>query len=298
MESADLGALAIIVRAVRPTLIARHMGRAVQQLCLALVQQHDPALSEAAHGISQVKPYAVSGLLRIGTTQAILGHVLPEDRAWIRLVGLRAEIVSALDAFVQRNPATIELDHKLWYVEDVAWNPAKHPWAGRTTYAHLAAAHQQAAPPDELWFRFMTPTAFSSADLNIPLPDPVRIFDSLCQRWRALNTLPPGWDLPDLLTEFVRYFVPLTEYRASTAPLEMKSPEIGFCSDGVKFSVKRSVSVSPSMRNNNPDKAALLDQLNTQRDELAHALGLLADFAFYSGVGIKTTTGMGMVKVR
>jgi CRISPR/Cas system endoribonuclease Cas6 (RAMP superfamily) len=37
--------------------------------------------------------------------------------------------------------------------------------------------------------------------------------------------------------------------------------------------------------------------LKDRRDEaMARLLNLLADFAFYSGVGYKTTMGMGMVK--
>jgi CRISPR/Cas system endoribonuclease Cas6 (RAMP superfamily) len=39
-----------------------------------------------------------------------------------------------------------------------------------------------------------------------------------------------------------------------------------------------------------------LDTLNAQREDLARAVALLGDFAFFCGVGIKTTTGMGMVR--
>ena len=286
----DLGALVITLRAMRTLTIRQHMGRAAQQLCLSLVRRVDPALSDDLHATHQVKPYAVSGLLRPGSTRPVHGTLAQGARAWVRLVGLRADVVAALDAFAQHPPAMTNFDRVAWQVERVTW--AEHPWAGRATYAGLIRHHQAAPPPSALRFQFATPTAFSSADLNIPLPDPVRVFESLSNRWHALSAFP----LPESMSDFVRHFVPLAEYRAHTQSLRLKTPEIGFCAEQVKFTIKRRVSVGAGLRRNKPELAQALDALNAQRDDLAQALALLADFAFFCGVGIKTTTGMGMVR--
>ena len=292
--TADLGALVITLRVTRPLTVRQHMGRAAQQVCLDVVGRVDPALATDLHATHQVKPYAVSGLLLPGSERPVQGDLAPGDDAWVRLVGLRADVVAALDTFAQRPPATLDFDRVPWQVVRATWT--NHPWAGRASYAGLVQQCHAAAPPRAVRLTLATPTAFSSADLNIPLPDPLRVFDSLRQQWGALTPLPTAFALPDVLPEFVRHFVPLAEYCAHTEMLMLKAPEIGFCAEQVKFTIKRRVSVGRSLRKNKPDYARDLDTLNAQRDDLARAVALLADFAFYSGVGIKTTTGMGMAR--
>lgn len=300
METVDLGALVITLRATHSLVIRQHMGLAAQQLCLDLVRQVNPALAselhpeEPHHGRHQVRPYTVSGLLIPGSTRPVKGTITAGDQAWVRLVGLRADVVAALDVFAQHRPATLNFDHTPWAVESVTWTD--HPWAGQSSFQQLVVRSQQAAPPHEVWLEFASPTAFSSADLNIPLPDPLRVFGSLWQQWNILNPSPAVFALPETFMDFVQHFVPLTEYRAHSETVQLKTPEIGFCADRVKFAIKPRAKVNNRLRIKNPDRARTLDALNNLRDDLARAAALLCDFAFYCGVGIKTTTGMGMTR--
>lgn len=289
--TADLGALVITLRAEQALTIQQHMGRAAQKLCLDLVRQVDPDLADELHATCQVKPYAVSGLLQPGATHPVTGAIAVGDRAWVRLVGLRADVVAALDGFAKTPPEVVTFDRRPWRVEQVTW--CDHPWAGQTSYQELAIRAQRANPSNSLTLEFATPTAFSSADLNIPLPDPMRVFDSLRAQWAAL---PTGFALPEALMEFVRRFVPLTEFRAHSEILMLKTPEIGFCANRVRYTIKPLKTVSDNQRAKKPGEAHWLDTLNAQHDDLARAIALLTEFAFYSGVGIKTTTGMGMVR--
>jgi len=291
VETVDLGALVITLRAMRPLVIRQHMGLAAQQLCLDLVRDADPVLSAELHAIRQTKPYTVSGLLLPESTRPVMGQLTPGDRAWVRLVGLRADVVAALDIFAQHRSATLNFDRTPWAVESVSWTD--HPWAGQSSFQQLVVCSQQAAPPDTVWLEFASPTAFSSADLNIPLPDPMRVFDSLQHQWNALNPLPAVFVLPETFMDFVQHFVPLTEYRAHSEMVQLKTPEIGFCAERVKFAIKPRAKVSNRLRIKNSDRARVLDALNDQRDDLARAVALLSDFSFYCGVGIKTTSGMG-----
>jgi CRISPR-associated endoribonuclease Cas6 len=219
------------------------------------------------------------------------GAIAAGDCAWVRLVGLRADVVAALDFFEKKPPEVMTFDRKPWRVEQVTWRD--HPWAGQTSYRELAIRAQRTHPPDSLTFEFASPTAFSSADLNIPLPDPMRVFDSLRARWAALST---GFVLPEALMEFVRRFVPLTEFRAHSEKLMLKTLEIGFCASRVRYTIKPPKTISDKQHEKKPDEARMLDALNAQRDDLARAVALLGEFAFYGGVGIKTTSGMGMVR--
>src|SRR5690606_6968970 len=148
----------------------------------------DPALSAELHATRQVKPYAASGLLLPDSTRPVEGTIAPGDHMWVRLVGLRADVVAALDRFARHPPATLEFDRVPWEVARATWDD--HPWAGRAAYAGLVQQHQAATPPNAVRFEFATPTAFSSADLNIPLPDPLRVFESLLNQWHALSAFP------------------------------------------------------------------------------------------------------------
>ncbi len=67
--------------------------------------------------------------------------------------------------------------------------------------------------------------------------------------------------------------------------------EVGFVGS-VGYELART---SAHLRDHDPELEALLQQ---EAVWFARTLGLLAEFAFYSGVGRKTTTGMGLVKVR
>lgn len=314
----DLGALVIMLRATSSLTIRPNMGRAAQQLCLGIIHEVDAALANELHDPHQVKPYAVSGLLLPDSTLPIDGAIEVEDRAWVRLVGLRADVVTALDKSISdprvfapgerdqlpanKRPAVwkedgitfVQFNYDRWIVEISTWTD--HPWAGQATYDGLIRHHLAATPPKAIQFEFVSPTAFSSAGLNIPLPDPLHVFESLQQRWNALNPLPAAFSLPDTFMDFMRHFVPLTEYSAHSEIVQLDTTEIGFCAERVKFAIKSHTKVNKRLRVKHPDRADALEAFNGLRDDLAQGIALLSDFAFFSGVGIKTTTGMGMVR--
>jgi CRISPR-associated endoribonuclease Cas6 len=288
MQSDDLGAFVCVLRATRPLTIQQHMGRAAQQLCLDLIGRADPALAEELHGEGHAaKPYAVSGLLSPAETQPVWGAVSPGDHAWLRLVGLRQDVVAALETFADQPPASIELDRAMWDVESVVRDSTAHPWAGRATYGALLRTYQFVAPAVDLALEFAAPTGFHSNGLNVPLPEPSRVFDSLLRRWNDLS----GCILPDGLEQFVTWQVVLSRYRAETRILSFKggSKQVGFVGQATFHIVTRNT----QFERTDPDLDA---SLAADHDDLARALGLLAEFAFYCGVGIKTTTGMGMVR--
>lgn len=285
MPAADLCALVVTLRATEAHPIEHHLGRAAQALCLALVNEADPALAEAIHARSQTQPYTVSGLLRPGETTPLEGYVKPGDGAWLRLAGLSREVVAALDAFAQHPSAMVEIDHELWAVEDVT--VSDHPWAGRATCADLLAAYHTALPPRRLSLEFAAPTGFHSMGHNMPLPLPSLVFGSLLRQWRDLGNIP----LPDALADFIDWHIRLSRCHVDTRLLTFKrgSKQVGFVGEAT-FEIAR--------RNRHLERTQpeLAGELVGAWDHLARAVGLLADFAFYAGVGIKTTQGMGLVR--
>ncbi len=264
------------------------MGRAVQQLALSIVRQQDrarqriPPLSDQIHDTHELKPYAVSGLLQPDRASPVHGPVKPGDRAWIRIVGLNSELLAD---FTQ--PVVQELDGAAWSLDGFFTDTTAHPWSGQTTYLALVKQAEDAPLPEKIDFEFASPTAFRSRGNTVPLPIPALVIGSLIERW---NNFGP-FRLPDLLTQFVEQQVVVHHYETETRILTFKqgSYQVGFIGR-VTFEV---LPRNRSLQDANP---TLARALAAEYENLARAAGLLADFAFYSGVGMKTAQGMGMAR--
>ncbi len=264
------------------------MGRALQYVALDAIRTHSPSLSERLHGgTNEAKPYLVSGLHKPGGTYALRGHVAEGDPAWVRIVGLGDEIVEALEVFVERRPTTIEIDHQDWYVESLSSSPREQPWADRNNYDDLFRGWLTARPPKSIRLQFATPTAFHSKSLAVPLPIPSLIFGSLLSRWNSFAPAP----LSPSLTLFIDQFVEVRHCNIQTYSVTLSdgSQHSGFTGE-VDFSI---VPSNPGLKKRDEQ---LAQEMRTGHTEYARMLGLLADFAFYSGIGIKTAQGMGMVR--
>lgn len=137
------------------------------------------------------------------------------------------------------------------------------PWANAMPYTQL---YEQASESDrQIEFSFCTPTAFRQSNYDCALPTRDLVFNSLINRWNQYS----GIELSKTLIEpiFPSFFEIRTEIVADS-----RSKFIG-CVGAMHFRILGDVS------------PLVIQQINA-----------LADFALYSGVGRKTTMGMGMVR--
>ena len=137
------------------------------------------------------------------------------------------------------------------------------PWANACTYAQL---YEQASDCDrQIDFSFCTPTAFRQSKFDCALPTRELVFNSLINRWNQYS----GIELPKTLVEYIfpSFFDIRTEVVADS-----RSKFIG-CVGAMNFRILGDV------------EPLVIKQINA-----------LADFALYSGVGRKTTMGMGMIR--
>ncbi|MCS6828360.1 MAG: CRISPR system precrRNA processing endoribonuclease RAMP protein Cas6 [Caldilinea sp.] len=158
-------------------------------------------------------------------------------------------------------------------MQEVICDPARHPWSGRTSYELLAAT--QLTRLEELerqvTLEFASPTAFKSKEMTVPVPLPGLVFGSLVERWNAFSPV-------TLSPEMRRYgeeAMAISRYRLESFPVASKdgAQRIG----GVGRVTYRALA---------GDRYWL------------GVMNMLADFAFYSGVGSQTVTGMGQVRRR
>ncbi|MEM6284462.1 MAG: CRISPR system precrRNA processing endoribonuclease RAMP protein Cas6 [Chloroflexota bacterium] len=263
------------------------MGRAVQHVLLRqVVEPHDPTLSQALHDSSGLKPYTVTGLMRPDAVQPLYGDVRAGDRAWIRMVGLRRDVTVALREWAFFAPDLIEIDGVPWHVEAVYHTQRSHFAAGGTSYRRMVAQAQQPTPAPKISMAFPSPTAFHSGGVNLPFPLPSLVFGSMARQWAAFN----GPTLPTELDPFIEHYVMLHRYNLETAIFSFKqgSKQIGFTGTTVYEIASR----NRRLERVQPELSATLQQ---DHRRLAQMVPLLVDVSFYSGIGVKTTSGMGFV---
>lgn len=288
----DFAAYVCRLRALEPMNPQSHMGRAVQRVLLQLVGQTNPQLAEDLHEHGHAtKAYATSGLLQWRSTYPVLDQVKPGDLAWIRLVALRAEVVTALDALMAKvnngtRPVVIKLDSRTkpnWEIEAVT---TEDRWGGRTTATALM--EPTGKRDGHFTFRFRSATGFRRDGMTFPLPLPELVFGSLERQWRDLT----GIQTRMIIDDFMRYMVVVGQHDIQTHALKFKkgTVQVGFTGD-VSF---RAMKRNAKLEKNDPELHA---ELQAFYAPCVDFLSAVSGFAFYSGVGIKTTQGMGMVHV-
>ena len=187
----------------------------------------------------------------------------------------------------------IELDRLPWQITALHVDDREHLWAGKTTYQALIERHTPAKPASKLDMTFASAITFRSQRVNMPLPLPSLVFGSLLSRWTAFTAHRLRDLLPEQLDTYIDHHVLLSRHEIRTTLIRGKQggKEVGFVGSAGYELARR----SDHRLHHDPELENLLQQEGVW---FARTLGLLAELAFYSGVGRKTTTGMGIVKVR
>lgn len=238
-------------------------GRAVHALFLRCVAERDSELARSLHDPDIPRPFTCSAL--------IWSRAKEEDRSWpvafVRFTLLDERLLPcALEP-----PGRVEVGGASFAVEAVLRSAGEHPWAGEASWWALVRPWLQQERPvgEKVALHFASPTTFRSHGMFLPLPLPEVVFGSLLQRW---NAFAPVAVRPDVV-EYCRQSVGIARHRLQTEAISLKegSRIVGFKG----FCVFHFL----------------------ERDPLFQAqVQLLADAAFYLGVGYQTAVGMGQVR--
>jgi CRISPR-associated endoribonuclease Cas6 len=260
-----------------PATLPPDLGRAVQAETLARLGQVDPALADAIHASDGPKPLTCSALVAAEPAPeprhpADSVSVRPGVRYFVRVTGLVESVSRALCAgMVERPPAHWTLHGRSFRVLEAVCDPVRDAWTGQTSCEELAATalHQGGRLPRTITLEFVSPTAFKSQEMQMPVPLPGLVFGSLTERWNAFSTVALD---PDL-RRFANERVAISRYRLESRPVPAKGGALRVGGVG----------------------RVTYTALDDDRYALA-ALNILADFALYSGVGVQTATGMGQCR--
>lgn len=267
-----------------PAALPATQGHHAHAAFLDLVNRVDPALAKWLHDAPGRKPFTVSPLRGLPAPRAGLIEVPAGWRCWLRFTFLAQPVFATFLAALLHgaDALRLQLGSGSFLVTEVRCTPGSHPWAGWTTAETLAAQMRggparTAGPSSSFSFELATPTAWSLGGdrgrrIEV-LPTPALFFGSLLSTWNAwfgdaLGRIGP--ELRDYLAEAVVVSYMHLETRMFRYRDHLQVGTVG----RVTYRL-----LGP------PDTAE------------ARILAALADFAFYAGVGYRTTMGMGQVRL-
>lgn len=266
MASNLLYSLVLELQPRQEALLAPTQGYHAYALLLQIVKWRDAGYASYLHELPGAKPFTVSPLRGKVKRQGNYVLVSPAEVYRLRLTVLQEEVFARLlDALLHLpGDRALSLEAAAFGLRRVVTTPAESPWAGFTSFATLLAG---ARPRRRLRLAFCSPTAFrSEGRRNVVLPLPELVFGSLLTRW---NEFAPH-SLPEELRQAAKEELLIARYQLRTRMLDFgRYKELGFEGE-CEYECGPEL---PATR--------------------AAQLAALAGFAFYAGVGAKTTMGMG-----
>jgi len=239
-------------------------GEALHGLLFEVLRGHDASYAEHLHG-EIAKPFCLSGMLTKYPRREGRLHIPTDGRIEFRLGLLTDEIIEhVLAAFgaLAMSGAPVRIGNASARVEGISFQPGTHPLVRSTTYPALL---QQASQENRVTLQFLSPTSFRAGDVQDILPRPERIFSSVFEAWQAFAAVP--FD-PAFAQVFA--LIRVSAYDLQTELIHFSRYKVIGFKGQVSYTYPREV-----------------DAWTRQ------ALNALADFAFFSGVGYKTTMGLG-----
>lgn len=265
---AELVSFVLLLKQVdaRP-LTARH-GRAVSAALLAHIAEQDSALFALLHDGDGPKPYTCSGLLAAETLFPAPAQVQKGLHA-VRVTGLtEAASNGLLDTLYTRRPATLKPAGHHFVLLPPAPPQLHLPDLVELDYGDLLGRNLLPGPGSHATvdLEFVSLTSFRSNKIAVPLPMPAMVFGSLADRWARFGPQP----LLEGFRQKVEQTVVVSRFGLHSEVENEKNgtPQIGCVGRVVYRCLEPASAIGPTMRT-------------------------LADYAFFSGVGINTTVGMG-----
>lgn len=275
-QSPTLYSLIIRLTATHTAHLRMTQGHLAHAAFLHIVQQVDPALSQTLHDTNGRKPFTLSPLEGFGQGRDGQLPIHAGQEGCLRVTLLDPALFHTFIRYFLKGTVRpiIRLDNTTFHITEILSTPGSHPLAGYTTLSNLWQQWETAVSPSpHISLEFRTPTAFSLK--NSPhrvmhiLPDPALVFGQLASYWDDLT----GHSTKEAVREFAARHVVVARHKIETHMYEFrKSKQVGF-TGRVTFEI-----------------------LDKQHLQLTQHLHRLADLAFYTGVGSKTTQGMGQVK--
>jgi len=261
-----LASFAIQIKPEQNASLPLNLGTSLHALFLALIANSQPELAQQLHSDQPLKPFTVSPLE--GKFARTGSHLvaLADNTYWFRFTVLTEEVFTAINkALLSKftSNAKINLNGNDFSIASITLEPtADTTWGGITSFEEI---YEHAATEPEISFLFHSPTTFRHKGMNLPFPASSLIWSSLWEKWNAFASIAINSEFKDYADEHIA----LARYNLRTRMINLAdAKQVGFTGKCQYLCLTRD--------------SQWLRQINA-----------LADFALYSGVGAKTTMGMG-----
>jgi CRISPR-associated endoribonuclease Cas6 len=270
----------------RPAPILGPLGRPAQAWFLGQVTRHCPEIAQTLHDDSGPKPYTVSTLLDGRGRPLVAGKWLKAGEVcWLRVTTFGEELSKAmLEQILPGLPDRLALYKMEFRVDGYTLDPAQHPWAGQTSFAHLAQAAGLAdGRSRQVRLEFASPTAFRSEGADIPLPLPNHIFRGYWQKWNAYA--PEPIRVQDIWPQFAAACIQVCELTGINTERWVFAEGTRGAATG--FTGTSGFTLLPRH---------LCGEMGAYWEGAEVVMRTLATFAFYCGTGHHTTIGLGQTR--
>lgn len=255
--------------------VPRNLGRAAHAWFLDQVRRADADLAQLLHGGQAQRPFTVSNLLGIGWRGRGEVTLAPDKRYALRVTSFSPRLSKTLrERLLPDPPSSVTLADIALQVTGSTMDAEVHPWAGSDSFEALVQRHTLAGHiRRRVGLRFASPTLFRSSNMNVPVPLPGLVFGGLLDKW---NAFAPIQVHPDV-RRFAEECLAVSRYRLETR-------RVAFGEEGQRGAVAGGVGDCVyAVRVNDRYWTGLIQ--------------LLAGFAFYGGVGRRTTMGLGQARL-
>ncbi len=258
----------IFLRTEKEVLVPPSMGQVLHAFFLDSVKKLDRQLSEQLHEPAPVKPFTVSPLWGEVVFEDNRWRLFPGKEYWFRVTSISSSLSRWLqDTWVHALPGEINLAGANFKLCGYTFDHNKHGWAGSSSYEDIynnAVSGNKVG--NKITLHFHSPTTFRTRGVNYPLPDPQKVFLNLLQKWNHYSPI----NLGDNFTEIIAQSVFPGACKIATRIMHFdKYKQVGFTGT-CTYVIKKG-----------------------QDDIMARVIHMLAEYAFYAGIGYKTTMGMG-----
>lgn len=250
---------------------------------LRMVAAVDAELSAELHTPNSRRPFTISPLVGFGKPRNGQYHLKPGQSGWLRVTLLDAQLFQTFIQYFLSNPrqATLDLHGVSFVVTEILSTNGSHDWAGVDSLEGLFEGWEVAENLDKnITLNFQTATSFNRRTdragnrldhrytLAMPLPD--FVFGSLARSWDMLT----GHETSEAVWAFSADHVTVSRHDIQTRMFDFgnNKRQIGF-EGKVQFEI-----------------------LDFSSPPIVRHLHRLADLAFFTGVGGKTTQGMGQTR--
>lgn len=240
-------------------------GKKIHGMFFDILKDVDTNLSERLHGNFSDKSFTVSSFLK---KDVELPVTIEKDKKYlVRVTFLDENVFNAFSSGVLKKKffkKVVSVDNFQFLVSKILFNSNDSPLAGVFSPKNLDIDDLHST---EIKLRFYTPTLFRIGDKHLRIPDAEKIFNSLLRKFNKYSSK----KLEESISE--RF----NQIKIKHKSIAIKRVNLGnYYLEGFTGNV---VFTFP-----NEDK------------ELLKAANILSYFSFYSGVGYKTTMGLGQTK--